>query len=83
MVRWALVFSILTGTAAEAGQARSSFQVGLTITGRANTFVPAAQSSATAKAIPLPRPRPARRPVLTTSDTSARSSNELGPGEKL
>ena len=74
MLRWALVFSILTGTAAEAGQARSSFQVGLTITGRANTSVPTAQTSATAKAIPLPRPRPAGSPGLTMSGTAASSS---------
>ena len=36
MWRWALVFVVMTSAVAEAGQVRSSFQVGLTITGRVN-----------------------------------------------
>jgi len=58
MWRWVLVFAAFTG-AAEAGQARSSFQVGLTITGRPAASA-ASPRTAVRALIPLPRPRPAR-----------------------
>jgi len=59
MWRWALVFTVLTGSAAEAAQVRSSFQVGLTITGRVNAPAASVQTSVKAAFTPLPRPRPA------------------------
>jgi len=66
MWRWVLMFAALTG-AAEAGQARSSFQVGLTITGRPAASA-ASPRTAVRALIPLPRPRPAR--VSTISEVS-------------
>lgn len=69
MWRCALVFTVLTGSAAEAGQARSSFQVGLTITGPANTAAPV-QARASSISVPLPRPRP-REAMLSGSRTRA------------
>ena len=59
MWRSVLMFSVLAVSAAEAGQARSSFQVGLTITGRANTPTALTQRPVSATSVPLPRPRPA------------------------
>jgi len=68
MWRWVLVFAVVAGTA-EAGQVRSSFQVGLTITGRPNASA-ATQTSLTAKIVPLPRPRPAAPSTFTGSQAS-------------
>lgn len=65
MWRWVLVFLALTGSA-EAGQVRSSFQVGLTITGRPGPSTASAQTPVGART-PLPRPRPARASWLTKS----------------
>ena len=65
MWRWVLVFLALTG-AAEAGQVRSSFQVGLTIIARPAPSAASAQTPAGAR-IPLPRPRPAGMSRVTKS----------------
>lgn len=66
MWRWVLVvLGFLTGSAAEAGQTRNSFQVGLTITGRAS--VPATSTRMALTSVPLPRPRPPTAPALTNS----------------
>ena len=73
MLRWVFVFGFLAGSAAEAGQLRSSFQVGLTITGPARASV-APPRTVRRAFVPLPRPRPAGRSVLITSDTSVLSS---------
>jgi len=67
MLRFALVFLALTASA-EAGQVRSSFQVGLTITGRSGPSASSAQTAASTS-VPLPRPRPAR---LSTSTNFSR-----------
>jgi hypothetical protein len=74
MLRWAFVFGFLAGSAAEAGQLRSSFQVGLTITGPARVSVAPPQATVRRASVPLPRPRPAGSSVLITSDTSVLSS---------
>ena len=73
MWRWVLVLSVVTGSAAEAGQVRSSFQVGLTITGRVNTSAAVTQKPASATSAPLPRPRPADGSTLTRSQASGPS----------
>ena len=65
MWRWALVFVVLSGSA-EAGQVRSSFQVGLTITGPVSASTVSSRRIASAL-IPLPKPRPAAAPVLANS----------------
>ena len=65
MWRWALVFAVVTGSAAEAGQVRSSFQVGLTITGRVSAPAASVQTSVKAAFGPLPRRRPAAASVTT------------------
>jgi hypothetical protein len=58
MWRLALVFAIITASAAEAGQARTTFQVGLIITGRPNRATPAqTRISGTSPALPRSRPR--------------------------
>jgi len=64
MWRWALVFVAMMSAVAEAGQVRSSFQVGLTITGRANAPGAVPQSQVGSRSVLLPRPRPA---MLTNS----------------
>ena len=65
MWRFALAFLALPG-AAEAGQVRSSFQVGLTIVARPNPSATAPQRALSAR-IPLPRPRPSRFSTHTKS----------------
>jgi hypothetical protein len=72
MLRWAFVLGFLAGSAAEAGQLRSSFQVGLTITGPARVSVAPAQAVRRAS-VPLPRPRPAGSSVVTASERSTLS----------
>jgi hypothetical protein len=64
MWRWTLMFVVMTSAVAEAGQVRSSFQVGLTITGRVNAPGVIPQAQAGSRPVPLPRPRPA---LLTKS----------------
>ena len=66
MLRWVLVFAVLAGSA-EAGQVRSSFQVGLTITGRVSAPAASVRTAGMARSVPLPRPRPAAAPMLTNS----------------
>jgi hypothetical protein len=78
MWRWAMLFAAVTGSTAAAGQVRSSFQVGLTITGRANTANSPARASAGAIFVPLPRPRPA---VTATNGTPQGKSNLRFDGE--
>jgi len=67
MWRCVVVFTLVVMSAAEAGQVRSSFQVGLTITGRVNS-APVGTSIGRAS-VPLPRPRPAA--LFTTSGISS------------
>jgi hypothetical protein len=72
MWRWALAFfSIFVGSVADAGQVRSSFHVGLTITGPTNRPVAAVQTRFSTGSVPLPRPRPAENAMLTGSAASA------------
>jgi hypothetical protein len=66
MWRWALLF-LAFESSAEAGQVRSSFQVGLTITGSVNASPVPAQRQGSAT-VPLPRPRPPESSLLTRSD---------------
>ena len=69
MWRWVLAFfSIFMGSVADAGQVRSSFQVGLTITGPANRSSSPAQTRLSTASVPLPRPRPADRSMLTGAE---------------
>ena len=70
MLRWGFVLVFLAGSAAEAGQLRSSFQVGLTITGPASASVAPSRATVRRMSVPLPRPRPAGSSVVTASDTS-------------
>ena len=74
MWRWVLVFFVVAGSAAEAGQVRSSFQVGLTITGRVNTSAAVVQKPVSATSVPLPRPRPADGSMLTKSQAPGPSA---------
>ncbi len=67
MWRWVLLFAAVTGSAAEAGQVRSSFQVGLTIVGRPNAVASSVQAAARAAFVPLPRPRPRAASMVTNS----------------
>ena len=69
MWRSVVVFILVVTSAAEAGEVRSSFQVGLTITGRA-TSVPIPTSAGRAS-VPLPRPRPMNSTLVTTSGISS------------
>jgi len=69
MWRYVLVFAV-AASAAEAGQVRSTFQVGLTITGPAKATAPA-QTQLKTGSVPLPRPRPAGTSPLTGADASA------------
>jgi len=65
MWRLALAFVLMAGSAADAGQARTTFQVGITITGQ---VAPArAQTRLNATATPLPRPRPVGFSTVTKS----------------
>jgi hypothetical protein len=65
MWRYVFVFLLLAGSAAEAGQARATFQVGLTITGP-NTPL-RVQTRLGGASVPQPRPRPAGLSVVTKS----------------
>ena len=71
MWRWVLAFfSIFVGSVADAGQVRSSFQVGLTITGPASKAFSLGQTRLRTASVPLPRPRPADRSMLTGAEAS-------------
>jgi len=60
MWRWwcAFLCVFVAGGIAEAGQARSSFQVGLTIVPRASAPATSTQTALTTASVPLPKPRP-------------------------
>ena len=73
MLRWAFVLGLLAGSAADAGELRGSFQVGLTITGPARVSVAPPRAAIRRTSVPLPRPRPAGGSVVTASDTSTLS----------
>ena len=73
MLRWAFVLGFLAGSAADARELRSSFQVGLTITGPARVSAAPPQATVRRASVPLPRPRPAGSSVVTASDTSTLS----------
>ena len=60
MWRCTLLLVLVAGSAAEAGQVRSSFQVGLTITGRVNAPASVFQTPIGSRFVPLPKPRPAK-----------------------
>ena len=68
MWRWVLVFVVALVSVAEAGQVRSSFQVGLTITGPPNRSAAPAQTRLSTLSVPLPRARPADRSMLTGAE---------------
>ena len=69
MWRYVLAFAVAS-SAAEAAQVRSSFQVGVTITGPAKATAPT-QTKFSAGPVPLPRPRPADSSALTGVNASA------------
>jgi len=71
MWRWVLVFVVALVSAAEAGQVRSSFQVGLTITGPPNRSAAPAQTRLSTVSVPLPRARPADRSIPLASQAPA------------
>ena len=73
MLRWAFVLGFLVGSAADARELRSSFQVGLTITGPARASVAPPQATVRRTSVPLPRPRPAGSSVASASETSTLS----------
>jgi len=68
MWRYVLAF-VVAASAAEAGQVRSSFQVGVTITGPTKAAAPA-QRQLQMGVVPLPRPRPADSSALAGANAS-------------
>jgi hypothetical protein len=66
MWRYVLAFVVVASSAAEAGQARSTFQVGLTITGPSASPL-RTQTRASIASVPLPRARPAGFSSVTKS----------------
>jgi len=70
MWRLALAFVLMAGSAAEAGQARTTFQVGITITG---PIAPVhAQTRPKTTSVPLSRARPAGASAVTKSQGKPR-----------
>jgi hypothetical protein len=66
MWRYVLAFVVVASSAAEAGQARTTFQVGLTITGTTPSPV-RAQTRLSTASVPLPRRRPLGFSAVTKS----------------